>query len=90
MSLKFYINVMGEENLMSELAYYKESSEEYSTTQLESYVDFQIEEKFKTKISYSDRYKYYFLVSEPETYKLYKLEVGKYTYENYDEGEYLE
>lgn len=85
MSLKFYINVMAKEE-----TFYKSDTIEYNTTQLESYVDFQIEEKFKERVFGSDRFRYYFIVSEPKTYKLYKLEVGKYTYENYYEGDYLD
>lgn len=75
---------------MNEQEYYKSNIEECNSTQLDSYSDFLIEEKFKESIICSNRYKYYFIVSEPETYKLYKLEVGKHTYENYDEGDYLD
>ena len=34
--------------------------------------------------------RYYFIVSEPETYRLFKLEVGKTTFNIYDEGQYLD
>ena len=34
--------------------------------------------------------RYYFIVSEPETYRLFTLEVGKTTFSKYDEGDYLD
>lgn len=77
--------------MAKEETFYKSDTIEYNKTQLDSYVDYRIEEKFKEKSVFgSDRFIYYFIVSEPKTYKLYKLEVGKYTYENYYEGEYLD
>lgn len=76
--------------MAKEETFYNSDTIEYNSTRLDSYVDSRIEEKFKERAFASDRFRYYFIVSEPKTYKLYKLEVGKYTYENYDEGDYLD
>lgn len=60
----------------------------YNTpNEIKSYTDFMVEEKITETEGGNKRY--YFIVSEPETYRLFTLEVGKTTFSNYDEGDYL-
>lgn len=61
----------------------------YNTSnEIKSYKDFMVEEKITETEGGNKRY--YFIVSEPETYRLFKLEVGKTTFNIYDEGHYLD
>lgn len=59
-----------------------------TSNEIKSYKDFMVEEKI-TETEGGNK-KYYFIVSEPETYRLFKLEVGKTTFNIYDEGQYLD
>ena len=56
--------------------------------EIKPYTDFMVEDKF-TKIESGDK-RYYFVISEPHTYRLFTLEVGKTTFSSYVEGDYLE
>ena len=61
----------------------------YNTpNEIKSYTDFMVEEKITETEGGNKRY--YFIVSEPETSRLFTLEVGKTTFSKYDEGDYLD
>lgn len=49
-----------------------------------------VEEKYCRSDATSSRYKYFFIISDPKTYSLKTIEVGKYTYNEYDEGDELD
>lgn len=61
----------------------------YNTpSEIKQYTDFMVEDKI-TKIEGGNK-RYYFIVSEPRTYRLFTLEVGKTTFNTYVEGDYLD
>ena len=61
----------------------------YNTpNEIKSYTDFMVEE-YITETEGGNK-RYYFIVSELETYRLFTLEVGKTTFSKYDEGDYLD
>ena len=61
----------------------------YNTqSEIKSYTDFMVEDKITETEGGNKRY--YFIVSEPHTYRLFTLEVGKTTFNNYEEGDYLD
>ena len=49
-----------------------------------------VEEKYCKNDTILNRKKYYFIISNPKTYSLRTIEVGKYTYSEYDEGDELD
>lgn len=59
-------------------------------TNNESVSGYIVEEKYCRSDSTSSRYKYFFIISNPKTYSLKTIEVGKYTYNEYDEGDELD
>lgn len=48
-----------------------------------------VEEKY-CRNDTSSKKKYFFIISNPKTYSLKTIEVGKYTYGEYDEGDELD
>lgn len=62
----------------------------YASPQEESVSGYIVEEKYCECDTLLNRTKYFFIISNPKTYKLKNLEVGKYTYNEYEEGDELE
>lgn len=61
----------------------------YNTqSEIKSYTDFMVEDKITE--TEGGIIRYYFIVSEPHTYRLFTLEVGKTTFNYYKEGDYLD